>query len=85
MKPAALAAGTLHRSCCSAGTGANPSRTCVAIVGKSGKKVPTAVQKVYLTLGKNVHELTDKFFIQRFFGRKFPPTAPTLVTNVLIE
>jgi len=52
MKPGALATGPYHRSCYSAGNGLTQAATCGAFVGKSGKKVPTAVQKVYLTLGK---------------------------------
>jgi len=50
---------------------------------KSGKKVPTAVQKVYLRLRKKVHELCNKFFPAASLPENPLPSAPSLVINVL--
>ena len=50
---------------------------------KSGKKVPTAVQKVYLRLRKKVHELCNKLFPAVSLPQNPRPGAASLVINVL--
>ena len=83
MKPAVLPTSAVHHFCRS--TARTPARARqTRLPDKSGKKVPTAVQKVYLRLGKKVHELTNNLFISASLPRRRPEMTPTLVTNVLI-
>jgi hypothetical protein len=50
---------------------------------KSGNKLPTIVQKVYMRLGKKVHELLKKFFPAAFVGLPLSISTYYLVSNVL--
>jgi hypothetical protein len=63
----------------------NP-QSCFA---KSGNKIPTIVQKFYTRLGKNLHEIENKFFWGSLGGGQAPQNgqfgtqrAYTLVTQV---
>ena len=48
------------------------NQTTPSSYAKSGNKIPTIVQKFYTRLGKNLHEIANKFFWGSLGGRHTP-------------
>ena len=48
---------------------------------KSGNKLPTIVQKVYMRLGKKIHEIMNKFFLGTVGRLEMSPVTPPFGTR----